>query len=190
MKRKRKAKRRDEPWPLAKLRDTCPSAPVVWVALCDLAAERGTPVLTPTRKLLASLTGIERLRTISTALTTLAKAGWMDRTLVPSFRDGIRKTLLRVTLRRMGQKMTYTVKSLGVKKRPIRRSLRMGQKMTQDSYYVREARHKAPPPSSNESASAGRAGQTEHPSVRIEREKLAAIRAKREAEEQAALATG
>ena len=180
MKRKR-AKHREEPWPLAKLRSACSSAPVVWLALCDLAAERGTSVLTPTRELLVTLTGIVRRQTISEALTTLAKAGWVDRTIVPSFRDGTRKTLLRVTLRRKQRKSLHTGKTLGNENRCIRRGLRKQRKSLLDSYYVREARHKEPPPPSDESASAGR---EEHPSVRIEREKLEAIRAERAAEQQ------
>lgn len=58
-----------------------PSAVSVWVALNDLAAERGTHVVTPTRSDLAARTGLAE-QTISDALTTLHEAGWISRQVI------------------------------------------------------------------------------------------------------------
>jgi hypothetical protein len=87
---------------LSQLHASCRSAATVWLALLELAMLKGgSPVVTPTRKILAKITGIERLPTISAALTALEEAGWIDRVHVPKMVGGVRTaTLLRVILHR------------------------------------------------------------------------------------------
>jgi hypothetical protein len=83
-------------WPLARLFSLNRLAPVVYVALQQLSAERRSPVITPTRNELCRLTGCRRAKTISGALTALHSAGWITRNLVkPS--EGI--TWLRIVIR-------------------------------------------------------------------------------------------
>ncbi|MBK9118011.1 MAG: helix-turn-helix domain-containing protein [Phycisphaerales bacterium] len=86
-------------WTLAKVWATCPSAVAVWLALREIAAEKSSRVLTPTREMIAVRTGIERRPTISRALTTLENAGWIARAHVP-VTVGTRRaaTLLRIVL--------------------------------------------------------------------------------------------
>lgn len=109
MNRRRVQQRRPKPWTLARVRRECPSAAAVYLALLDLAAERRTSLLTPTRKLLASMTGIKKHQTISQALTTLTRAGWIDLNHIPSSNRGQRTTLLRLILRRMHRKTVHIV---------------------------------------------------------------------------------
>jgi len=93
-------KRRHQ-WPLAKVVRACPSAASVWLAMLDLAGERGSALITPTRKQLAALSGIGKLATVSRALTTLERAGWIVREHIPVKDGGVRSaTLLRIVLRR------------------------------------------------------------------------------------------
>jgi hypothetical protein len=70
----------------------------------DMAEERGSSVLTPTRKMLSEATGIKKHSTVSTALTALERACWIDRVHIPSWKDGQRTTLLRLVLRRSARK--------------------------------------------------------------------------------------
>ncbi len=101
------SKRRRQ-WPLARITKACRSAPAVWLALLELGAEKGSPVVTPTRGELSKTSGIQRVRTISTALSILVEAGWIRRVHVPVLNRGSRHaTLLRITLCRMGQKSTH-----------------------------------------------------------------------------------
>ena len=117
------------------------AAPVVWLALQDMAGRRRSSVITPTRAELAKATGIRRHRTISTALSVLEAAGWLSRIHIPVNADGHRTaTLLRLMLCRKGQKLTHTGKnSVWVKNRPKGK----GQKLTQDSPTEREAATRA-----------------------------------------------
>ncbi len=180
-------KRRPKPWTLARVRRECPSAPTVWVALMDMAEERGSSVLTPTRQMLSEATGIKKHATVSTALTALESACWIDRVHVPSWKDGQRTTLLRLVLRRSARKTVRTVRSaVAPEKRPKGR----GRKTGADSPTER-GRRKTPPPPASAEASAGRPETTqpteqttqEHPAARTERERLEAIRAQRETRE-------
>ena len=82
------------------------SAAAVWLALCDLSAARRSSVVTPTRAQVSSMTGL-RLRTVSNSLTTLEKAGWIDRAHIPVTNEGKRTaTLLRIVLLRKGRSTT------------------------------------------------------------------------------------
>ncbi len=91
-------------WTLAKLFSCSPTALAVWCVLCDLSDKRRSPIVTPTRDELARAVGIDRLKTISTALTLLEAAGWIDRAHVPVTDAGKRTaTLLRIVLRRKGR---------------------------------------------------------------------------------------
>jgi len=83
-------------WPLSRLFTLNRLAPVVYVALQQLSAERRSPVVTPTRNELCGLTGCRRVKTISGALTALHSAGWITRNLVNP-REGI--TWLRIVVR-------------------------------------------------------------------------------------------
>ena len=99
--KRRKVQRRPQQWSRAKLYRQCRAAPVVWGVLEDLAYERGSPVITPTRDQLLEATGSKTTRNISTALTTLHAAGWLIRTLVPVFEGGRQMgRLIRLTLTR------------------------------------------------------------------------------------------
>jgi len=133
---------------------------VVWLALTDLADARGSAVVTPTRGQLAALTGIRRHKSISQVLTTLEKAGWIDRMHVPVIVGGKRAaTLLRIILRRRGRKTP------------------------QDFPYGKGAVPAARPfPPVGDGAAAPAQIAPEHPSARRERERLAEIRARRERE--------
>lgn len=84
---------------LAELVDKCPSAAIIWIALCELA--KGSAIVTPTRRDISDATGIARMATISNALSALNALGWIDRILVP-FMDGGRQTAtgVRIVLRR------------------------------------------------------------------------------------------
>lgn len=105
-------KRRARAWSVARLAQTCSAAPVVWLVLLDLAATRHTSVVTPTRDKLARLTGIRRHKTISTALTTLELAGWIERVHVPVTVGGRRAaTLLRIVVRRRGRHAPHTARN-------------------------------------------------------------------------------
>lgn len=92
-------------WSLAKVTKECRSAPIVWVALEQLATEKGTRVVTPTRKDICKLSGIRDVKTITLALNTLEHARWLDRGHFPAYRDnGDRVTLLKLILRYTTQK--------------------------------------------------------------------------------------
>lgn len=96
---KRSVKARPKLATLAELRTACRDAPVVWLALCELAAERGSNYVTPTRAKLSEMTGVTRLKNISAGLTALHRAGWIQRELIPVTAGG-RQTarLLRIVL--------------------------------------------------------------------------------------------
>lgn len=187
MNRRRVQQRRPKPWTLARVRRECPSAAAVYLALLDLAAERRTSLLTPTRKLLASMTGIKKHQTISQALTTLTRAGWIDLNHIPSSNRGQRTTLLRLILRRMHRKTVLTGK---LPYAPKNGAYSKHRKTVHDSPTER-GRHKTPPPPASAEASAGRPETTqpteqttqEHPAARTERERLEAIRTQRETRE-------
>ena len=190
---KRPPKRRPKEWTLAQVRRACPSAPVVWVGLCDMAEERGSILVTPTRESLAAVTGIKKPATISAGLTVLTKAQWINRTHVSSSQKGQRTTLLRIVLRRSARKTASTGHTaVAPGKRPDSR----GRKRGADSSFRRGRVRKTTP----RPAEAGRSpdapgsphtphrerqsqkrlpGEEEHPSVRIERERMEAIRAER-----------
>ena len=177
--KKRTVKRRRKQWSLAKLCDKCPSVALVWLALLDMAAERGSSVLTPTRETLARATGIRKHRTISKSLTRLEDAAWIDRVHVPVVSNGQRKTLLRLILRRKGPSRAYTKQSAveapqGPKGRGPSRAHDFPKGKGADT---------APPLMGADGTTRGCAAQTadaedttEHPSVRIERERLAVAR--------------
>lgn len=101
------SRRRRKEWSLAQLSKARPSAVQVWQALCALADERGSPVVTPTRAVLAAMAGIN-VQTVSDALTSLEAAGWIDRAHVPRMNGGKRATLLRIVLRRRCRSHTPT----------------------------------------------------------------------------------
>jgi len=105
-------KRRARSWSLLKVAKACSAVPVVWLALLDLAAARNVGVVTPTRDELAHLTGIKRRKTISTALSVLESAGWIERVHVPVTVGGRRAaTLLRIMLRRKGRVAPSTARN-------------------------------------------------------------------------------
>ena len=98
--------RNSHQWTLRKVYAECRAAPVVWIALLDMATERGRAVVTPTRDVLVEATGITRLPTISAALTALESAGWIDRVHVPVYEGGRQTaTTLRIIIRRRERKL-------------------------------------------------------------------------------------
>lgn len=173
---------------LAELRSGCRDAPAVWLALCDLSAERGSVLITPTRETLCTMTGIKRAKTVSKGLTALVNGGWIDRELIPVTVAG-RQTarLLRITLKRA---LTGAPNSPAVKgaKRPLEKNAVKGAKRP----YAKGRKTPFDFPTERGaplSAGAERRPQTndhapyESESARIEREKMDAIRAAREAGE-------
>jgi hypothetical protein len=173
---------------LAELHADRPSAAAVYLALLDLSAERKSNVVTPTRELLAERTGVN-VKSVSNALTALQRAGWIARAHVPIF-AGTRQTatLLRITLCRRGRSTTHTGRSAveGVK-----RPKGKGRSTPLDSPTERGG-HPIPALSGTGIAreSAPETQPTEHPSARIERERLAQIRARREARQIASADAG
>jgi len=96
------------PWTLAKLVAECSSAPAVFLALCELAAERGSHVTTPTRAILSLRTGLSA-ETISKGLTALESAGWVSREHVPVKVGNVQTaTLLRIVLLRRAESFRHT----------------------------------------------------------------------------------
>lgn len=95
----RRPRRLMRPWPLAQLWRANRAAPCVYLALDSLANGQ---VVTPTRAVLSAATGIARLKTISAALSSLEKAGWIERVHVPVGGGAERATLLRIILCRKG----------------------------------------------------------------------------------------
>ncbi|MFH0983387.1 MAG: helix-turn-helix domain-containing protein [Planctomycetota bacterium] len=176
-------KPRAKPWPLADVYRASHAAPVVWLALLDLADKRGTPVVTPTREGLAKATGIDRHKSISRALTALEQAGWIDRRHVPVGKGGRQvATLLRIVLRRRGRKTPHTGRNaLGAKSALYGAKAVEGEK--RPNFPTGRGRARPPPlPASRGAAARPADACSEHPSARIERERLATIRAAREAE--------
>jgi hypothetical protein len=55
----------------------------VWLALSEIANEGGSNHITPTREVLSKMTGIQRLQTVSDALTALSQARWAKIEHVP-----------------------------------------------------------------------------------------------------------
>lgn len=182
-------------WPLAKLAATCSRAPVVWLALLDMRAERGSCVLTPTRETLAAATGIRRLPTLSRALTTLENAGWLERVLIPVRTGGVRTaTLMRVVLKRaprMERKVFSTARAAVWNEKCSK-----GRERKVFSDFPSERGGLNAP--ALDGAGANRpvdvppapAPQNEHSSTRIERERMAKIRAARERETRAPVHEG
>lgn len=189
MGKKSEQRRSKPPWTLAQVRTECSSAPTVWLALMDMAEERGSSVLTPTRQILSEATGIKKLATVSMALSALDRARWIDRVHIPSWQDGQRTTLLRLVLRRSARKTVRTARAAVA---PEKRPKGSARKTGADSYYVRGGGTKKPsPPSRRSGPTAGRPDtpnqnghpEKEHPAKKIERERMAEIRKKRETEE-------
>jgi len=106
--KRRQAKRRRKQWAAKRIHSKCKSAIAVQWALVEMADDRGSDVVTPTRKTLSARTGIKRLNTISEALTTLTRAGWIDRDLIPVGRGKDQKRLLRLIVRRKPRKTLLT----------------------------------------------------------------------------------
>lgn len=154
-----RTRRKPAPWPLSNVFRRCRAAVAVWFALLEMRHARGSPVVTPTRGRLAKATGIDRLKTISTALTALEHAGWIERCHVPKFEGGMQTaTTLRIVVNervfRRGRKTPHTGKSaVEGGKRPKGR----GRKTPQDSYRVRGRRRSA-----DARLSAGSAGNARH----------------------------
>jgi len=108
----------------------------VFGALEDMAAERGSPVITPTRQQLMDTTGVRKTATISAALTALEQAGWIDRVHVPVM-VGSRQTatVLRVVLRRRCPSTALTGTNAVA---PVKRHKGRCRLRAQDSSYGRE----------------------------------------------------
>lgn len=107
---KRRTIKRRKLWTVDRLYQTHRPAGLVFNALIELAA--GKKIATPTRAMLCSLTGINRLPTISKALATLKAAGWIEKECIPVV-EGV-KTVARV-LRVIIKKPYKTADILGVK---------------------------------------------------------------------------
>ena len=96
---KRRPRKQPKPWSLARLFRECRAAPVTYLALCQLADESGSPTVTPTREQISKLTGIGRLRTVSTTLSALSKAKWLKIEHVPITENRrVVGMVLRITL--------------------------------------------------------------------------------------------
>jgi hypothetical protein len=106
--RQRTVKRRPRRWTLRRLHRECRSAAVVYLGLCDFADESESPHVTPTREHLSKATGIERLPTISAALTALSKARWISLDHVPVTENNKQVgTVLQIKLLRRANENRY-----------------------------------------------------------------------------------
>ncbi len=106
MKKKKHSRRR--PLPLALVYQHRKAAPAVWIALCDMAREKASNFVTPTRAELAQRAGCNE-KTVSACLTTLEGAGWITRQHQPVVENSQQTaTLLRIFLRRDGQTTSPT----------------------------------------------------------------------------------
>lgn len=152
MKPSKRRPKRQKLWTLKRVIAECRIAPAVWMALCDMADERGSIVVTPTRELLSKVTGIRRLPTLSRALTVLHNAGWLIRTLVPAGDITARKTLIRITLCRIERKTFHTV---GGAVSNEKRSTSRERKTCADSSFRRGGRPSTPPLSADAGGEAG-----------------------------------
>ena len=150
-------------------------------------------MVTPTRDQLAQATGVKKLATVSYALTALYKAAWLDREHVPLTRGGRQvATMLRLVLRRCtnarSRSARKTAPTAHVPVAPEKRLKAKGRKTGADFPKGKGARTAPPlPADAGASGAALDVADGEHPSVRIERERLAAIRAARDTQEVEAL---
>lgn len=171
-------RRRKTAWTLAQLYGKCPSALAIWDVLETLGAIRGSGIVTPTRTQLAELTGIHRLPTISRGLTVLEEAGWIDRAHVPIYRGNRQTaTCLRIVLRRR-ERSALRTKAGAVEN--AQRSKGREHSALRDFPSERGGSRPRPLDGAEDTANT----LPEHPSVRIERERLAQIRVERELREQ------
>ena len=141
--KRRQVKRRRKQWSDARVIKKCSVAIRVQWALVVMTAERGSIVVTPTRTMLSTRTGIKRLNTISTALTVLVKAGWIEREHIPVGKD--HKTMLRIVVRRMPHVLLHTG---GVAVCNSRRCTSVQQLVLHDSL-KRGVATKPPPPTAS-----------------------------------------
>lgn len=127
----RPTRRRGAAWSLARVCERGFLAIAVWQALVDLARDRNSLIVTPTREMLGAAIGRKRHKSISRALTILERARWISRMHVP-VGDGDQRTatLLRIELCRMGR-LAPSTERIAVKgaKRPKGK----GRKTPQDS---------------------------------------------------------
>ena len=188
---KQATKRRPKPWTLAQVRTECSSAPTVWLALMDMAEERGSSVLTPTRQILSEATGIKKHATVSMALSALERARWIDRVHIPSWQNGQRTTLLRLVLRHSARKTVRTARAAVAPEKGAKGSAR---KTGADFYSVKGGGTKKPspppcrsgtPPGRQDTPPKKRQPEKEHPAEKIERERMEEIRTQRETKERA-----
>lgn len=172
MTRRKKQRQTEAAWTLARVLRAYRSAPAVWLALLDLSEERNSRLVTPTRDMLVKRTGIARLATISTALTVLGKAGWVDIEHIPRYDTHGRRTatLLRIQLRRSAQKTSATEQSAV---RSVLRYSSSAQKTLRSPYRGGRVKNAA------SLASTAADAPVESKATRIERERLAAIRGAR-----------
>jgi len=125
-------KRRHQ-WPLAKVVRECRSAPAVWLALQDMAHERGSVLITPTRETIAVAASLKKRDTVSEALSTLEAAGWIERRHVPVFKGGRQvAVVLRIALRRIHRKTGHTVRAAVYPEKRCSRRRRIPRKTGQD----------------------------------------------------------
>lgn len=132
---KRRIAKKPASWTSAKVYKQTRAAIVVWHGLRDLTDAAESRLITPTRADIAEVTGIERLNTISTALSTLHRANWILCEHEPVVEGGKQvATVMRITLIRGS--------SLSNKNRCIAKQ----QKLLQDSPTERGDQNSPPSP--------------------------------------------
>ena len=172
------------PWPLPKLLAQSRNAATVFVALLYLSGGRRR--FGVTRGRIRTVCGLSE-RIIGAAVDALSRAGWLTRTYASDTRDG-RRSWFRILLRGDVSALWYEKRTTGEqsvrRKTTTRKPVSCGTKNVPQPHKglrggptapaLRRAGADAPDP------------LPEHPTARIERERLAEIRAVREAEERQA----
>jgi len=134
-------RKRCHQWPLAKVVRECRSAAAVWLSLEDMAHERGSVVVTPTREAIAVAASLKKHDTVSEALSALEAAGWIERRHVPVFKGGRQvAVVLRIALRRIHRKTGHTVRAAVYPEKRCSRRRRIPRKTGQDFSLRRRAR--------------------------------------------------
>lgn len=181
-------------WTLQQVWSACPSAVPVWVELNEMAARRGSAVVTPTRQALADATGIA-VKTVSAALTTLDKAGWIERQQVQMGGPNGWSSMLRIVLRRSLSRVSTAHKKSGGRRSRSRVATAVGPVDPVQGYlaapavdpvqgYLTSLTEKGDAAAPSLRGGDSTPEQQEHPAVRIERERMAEIKAKRLASHQ------
>jgi hypothetical protein len=180
--------REHAPWPLRKLLETNRNAVTVFGVLLHLA--EGRRRFGATRRRIRNVCGLSE-RVIGAAINTLHEAEWITRTYASDTHNG-RRSWFRIVLRNRSRNLWYEKRHTGHestrRKTTHRKDVSCGTKNVPQPHKGLKGGPTAP---ALAGAGAARSAPLpeplpEHPSARIERERLAEIRAAREVGERQA----